>query len=255
MSGEKIALSVCAHPDDAEFMCAGTMALLRERGWEIHIATMTPGDCGSTVHSREEISAIRRREAKAAVKLLEGSYHCLECDDIFIMYDRGTLLKVVELLRAVRPTLVIAPSPRDYMVDHEMTSRLVQTACFSCGIKNVEAGVHEPYEKVPALYYVDPLEGKDILGTAIVPRLYVDISSVMELKEKMLCCHASQRDWLMEHHGMDEYVNSMKEFGQLRGKQAGFTFAEGFRQHRGHGFPQESLLAAELGELVKEKQD
>ena len=55
MTNDKIALSIGAHPDDAEFMCAGTLALLHERGWEIHIATMTPGDCGTVQYSREEI--------------------------------------------------------------------------------------------------------------------------------------------------------------------------------------------------------
>ena len=47
MSDVRTVLSLLAHPDDAEFTCAGTLALLGQRGWQIHIATMTPGDCGS----------------------------------------------------------------------------------------------------------------------------------------------------------------------------------------------------------------
>ena len=40
-----------AHPDDAEFLCAGTLIRLKqEHGWEVHIASMTPGDCGSVEH-------------------------------------------------------------------------------------------------------------------------------------------------------------------------------------------------------------
>ncbi len=60
MKNDKTVLSLLAHPDDAEFMCAGTLALLHDRGWDIHIATMTPGDCGSAELGREEISRIRR---------------------------------------------------------------------------------------------------------------------------------------------------------------------------------------------------
>ena len=127
----KTALSLMAHPDDAEFTCAGTLALLRERGWEIDIATMTPGDCGSAEFDREEISRIRKGEAAGAARILDAAYHCLECEDVFIMYDKATLLKVIALLRKVRPTIVFAPSPSDYMVDHEMTSKVVQTACFA----------------------------------------------------------------------------------------------------------------------------
>ena len=41
------ALSILAHPDDAEFLCAGSLIRLgRERGWQVHIATMTPAAFG-----------------------------------------------------------------------------------------------------------------------------------------------------------------------------------------------------------------
>src|SRR4030042_563048 len=116
---QKTILSFGAHPDDAEFMCAGTLALLRERVWEVHISTMAPGDCGTVEYSREEISRIRKAEAAKAAALLDGSYHCLECDDAFIMYDRPSLLKAIELIRKVRPKIVFALSLTDYMVDQE----------------------------------------------------------------------------------------------------------------------------------------
>ena len=243
-------MSIGAHPDDAEFCCAGTLALLHEKGWDVHIATMTPGDCGTVQYSREEISRIRRAEAAKAASLLDGTYHCLECDDIFIMYDRPTLLKVIELVRKVHPGIVFTTSPNDYMVDHDMASKLAQTACFSCGVVNVETPGAEPFEPVPYLYYMDPPEQKDILGVEVKPGIIVDITSVMETKEKMLCCHESQRHWLMTHHGMDEYVNMMKLAGRERGQQINADFAEGFRQHLGHAYPHDNILKAELGDIV-----
>ena len=249
-TSRKTVLSIGAHPDDAEFFCTGTLALLHEKGWDIHIATMTPGDCGTVQYSREEISRIRRAEATKAVSLLDGSYHCLECDDIFIMYDRPSLLKAIDLVRKVRPAIVFTTSPSDYMVDHEMASRLAQTACFACGVVNVETPGAEPFEPVPHLYYMDPAEQKDIFGNEIQPSIIVDITRAMDTKEKMLCCHESQRHWLMTHHGMDEYVNMMKTSGQKRGRQINTRFAEGFRQHLGHAYPHDNILKAELGDLV-----
>jgi LmbE family N-acetylglucosaminyl deacetylase len=246
MEQDKIALSLLAHPDDAEFMCAGTMAMLHQKGWKIHIATMTPGDCGSVEYNREQISQIRKAEAAKSAALLDGSYHCLECDDVFVMYDRPTLLKAIKLLREVRPALVFAPSPSDYMIDHEMTSRVVQMACFACGIPNVETPGVETFDSVPHLYYVDPTGGKDILGNKIWPSVLVDISSVMDTKEKMLCCHGSQRNWLRAHHGVDEYVISMKNFTQERAELIGCDYAEGFRQHLGHAYPDDNILKSEL---------
>ena len=138
MSVKKVVLSLHAHPDDTEFMCAGTLALLKQNGWEIHIASMTPGDCGSAEFNRREIGRIRRAESADAANILDGTYHCLECNDVFIMYDRPTLLKAIKLMRKIRPALVFAPSPSDYMIDHETTSRVAQTACFAAGIPNIE---------------------------------------------------------------------------------------------------------------------
>ena len=247
---DKTVLSIGAHPDDAEFMCAGTLALLHERGWQVHIATMTPGDCGTVEYTRDEISRIRTAEAAKAAAILDGAYHCLRCDDVFIMYDRPTLHKTIELVRKVRPTIVFTLSPTDYMVDHETASRLAQTACFACGVVNIETPGAEPFEPVPYLYYMDPVEGKDNFGAEVKPAFIMDISGAMDTKEKMLCCHESQRNWLLKHHKIDEYVDAMKALGAKRGGQIGCAYGEGFRQHLGHAYPQDNILKSELGEQV-----
>ena len=99
-----------------------------------------------------------------------------------------------------------------------------------------------PFEPVPYLYYCDPLEGKDKLGNQIIPSMYVDISSEIDMKENMLSCHLSQADWLMTHHQGNEYIMAMKRFAKKRGNEIQVCYAEGFRQHLGHGFPQENIL-------------
>ncbi|SHE35165.1 N-acetylglucosaminyl deacetylase, LmbE family [Mariniphaga anaerophila] len=247
---KKTVLALFAHPDDAELMCTGTLSLLKQQGWEIHIATMTPGDKGSAVHNREEISAIRKSEAKNSARLLGGTYHCLEFEDVYIMYNRDTINAATALIRKVKPDIVFTASPVDYMVDHEMTSLVVQTACFCCGIKNMEVE-ETAFEPTPYLYYSDALEGKDKLGRPMPPSIYVDVSKEMALKEKMLACHASQRNWLLEHHKMDEYILAMKRFTESRGQEIGVGYAEGFRQHLGHGYPQDNILKVVLGEFVR----
>jgi LmbE family N-acetylglucosaminyl deacetylase len=247
---DKVALALCAHPDDAEFMCTGTLALLHQKGWDIHIATMTPGDCGSMELGRKEISRIRKAEAAASAALLKGSYHCLECDDIFIMFDRPTLLKAIALLRKVEPAIVFTASPQDYMADHENTSRVVWNACFAAGIPNVETPGEVAMGHIPYLYYVDPLDAKDKFGEAVNASFYADVSTVADLKVQMLCCHKSQRNWLLAHHGVDEYTEALKRHGAMRGAEIGVPHAEAFRQHLGHSFPQDNILQKELGNLI-----
>jgi LmbE family N-acetylglucosaminyl deacetylase len=245
----KSVLAIFSHPDDAEFMCAGTLSLLNKNGWSVHIATLTPGDKGTSVHSREEISNIRKAEAVNAAKFLGGTYHCLESEDVYILYDRETINKTTALIRRIHPAIVFTASPSDYMIDHEVTSMIVQTACFSSGIKNMEV-IEEPFEPIPYLYYSDPLEGKDKLGNPIQPSIYVDITDEIGIKEKMIACHKSQRNWLKAHHQLDEYVLSMIQFAETRGKEINTRYAEGFRQHLGHGYPQDNILKKILGDLI-----
>ncbi len=249
---KKTAFAIFAHPDDVELMCAGTLSLLKKQGWEIHIATMTPGDKGSAEHSREEISSIRKAEAKKSAALLGATYHCLEFEDVYILYNRETITKTTNLLRKVQPSVVFTASPADYMVDHEMTSVIVQTACFCCGIKNMDIN-EPPFEPVPYLYYSDAMEGKNKLGSPVEPTLRVNISGEMPVKGKMLACHESQRNWLLKHHKIDEYILAMKRFAEIRGEEINTKYAEGFRQHLGHGYPQNNILKEILGELTVTK--
>jgi LmbE family N-acetylglucosaminyl deacetylase len=237
----KTVLAIFAHPDDAEISCAGTLSILRKSGWEVHIASLAPGDKGTAEHSREEISRIRKAEAANAASLIGAKYHCLEFEDAYILYDRESINRVTSLVRIVRPSLVFTSPPADYMLDHEITSLLVQTACFCSGLKNMEVK-EPPFEPVPYLFYCDSMEGKDKFGNRSTPSIYVDISNEMETKANMLACHESQRDWLRKHHKMDEYIISMKSFARQRGQEINVEYAEGFLQHLGHGYPQDNPL-------------
>jgi LmbE family N-acetylglucosaminyl deacetylase len=245
-----VILTVLAHPDDAEFLCAGTLIrLVREHGWQAHIASMTPGDCGSAELPPEEISRIRRAEGARSASLVGATYHCLEERDLAIFYNEVALEKVTRLLRQVRPRVVLTHSPADYMLDHEMTSTVVRAAAFGAPIPNFHRGSGHapPLEHIPHLYYCDPIEGKDALGREVPPGFNIDVSGVLETKAAMLASHASQRDWLLKHHGMDQYLQAMRDWGARRGKPHGVAFAEGFRQHLGHSYPQENLLGEILG--------
>jgi LmbE family N-acetylglucosaminyl deacetylase len=85
------------------------------------------------------------------------------------------------------------------------------------------------------------------MGHGVEPTTVIDVSAQLDRKAEMLACHASQREWLRAHHGMDEYIEAMKRFGAERGKLIGAAHAEGFIQHRGHPYPQDDLLKTLFG--------
>ena len=244
-------LALHAHPDDLEIQFAGTLALLRREGHHVVMATMTPGDCGSAELDADSIAAVRREEARKAAEMIGADYLCLEFRDLAIFNDDRSRRKVTEVLRRVRPDLVITAPPVDYLCDHEMTSILVRDACFCAPIQNYltkEWDPSPPLTKIPLLYYSDAIGGVDRDDEPIVAGFHINVTEVFELKSAMLACHASQRDWLFRQHGIDEYLETQREWSSKRGIEIGVAHAEAFRQYLGHAYPRHNLLLELLGQ-------
>lgn len=247
-------LALFAHPDDAEFLCAGTLAHLADGGAEIHIATLSAGDCGSTTLPAAKIATLRQREASRAAAVIGARYTCLKSKDLLIFYDHPHLNKVMELVRQTSPSLVVTHSPVDYMVDHETVSRLCQTACFGAMAPNYKTGARHPappLSGIPHLYYADAFGRRDLLGNKIESALSVNIASTLKRKEEMLACHKSQQSWLQTQQEIPETLLTMRKMAQEAGSRAHFRWAEGFRQHLGQGFPATNILKEMLGSLVR----
>ncbi len=248
-------LAIGCHPDDVEFFMAGTVALLKDKGWEVAIGVMAKGDKGSMELSRRDIAKVRHGEALKGADLLGCEIYFMGQDDLQVNVDPRTRQIVTEVVRKAKPDVVMTHPPSDYMTDHEFTSRLVRDACFCASCPNFEtddANPAEPTGGIPTLYYCMPPEGIDLLGRPIDPHMVVDITTKIDLKRDMLACHASQRDWLRAQHGVDQYLIEMEEWAKKLGTDHGIFFAEGFCQHRGHAFPRENVIAKALGDLAKE---
>lgn len=248
-------LCIHAHPDDVEILAGGTLALLAARGQEIVIVTMTPGDKGSSTQSQEEIAAVRREEGRKAAALIGAEYRCAEFRDLEIFNDQDGRRRVTELLRQVRPDVVLTSSPVDYLCDHEATSLLVRDALFAAPAPNYHTYAQKPakpLEAIPPLYFMDAISGEDREGNVILPHFVVDVSSTFRKKWEMLAAHASQREWLRAQHGMDDYMIMMENWTRACGQRAGIEYGEGFRHYKGHPYPTTPLLEDVLGDLVKQ---
>ncbi len=243
----KIALSLLAHPDDAEILCAGTLIRLQQLGWDIHIVTVCKGDLGTATLSKDEITRIRAAECKNAVAAIGAQHHSLGEPDGFVTFDKSTMRKTYDLFRIINPGLVFAHPIRDYMLDHEQVSLLARAATFLYAARNASDIPVPKGAGVPWLYYCDPIGGVDPFGVTVTPTTVIDITSTQDRKLQMLACHSSQREWLAAHHGMDEYIEATRRHDADRGTLIGKPAAEAFVQHRGHAYPEADLLA----ELLK----
>ena len=246
-------LAIHAHPDDIETLAAGTLALLSSQGHAVTIATLTAGDCGSVEYGREETARIRKDEAHAAATMIGARYICSGLGDLAVFNDDPSRRRVVELIRSVSPDLVITSSPVDYHPDHEATSVLVRDACFAAPVPNYATGDARPLDAIPHLYFMDPIEGRDRDGNKIVPDFAVNVEAHMETKRRMLSAHASQLNWVVKQHGIDDYTGSMDAWTRKRGKSFGVGYAEGFRQYKCHPYPATPLLQDLAGRALLSK--
>jgi LmbE family N-acetylglucosaminyl deacetylase len=239
-----------AHPDDAEILAGGTLALLSEAGHSISIVSMTPGDGGSSLHTAEEIAAIRRKEAAEAARVIGAEYRCAEFRDMAIFNTDDSRRRVTELVRSTHPDIVLTAAPVDYHCDHEATSILVRDACFAASVPNYVTNLAQPavpLDAIPHLYFLDSLGGVDHFGSLIEPDFVVDVRTSFETKRRMLACHASQHEWLKKQHGIEDYLAMMERWTQNRGALVGIDFGEGFRRYAGHPYPETPLLEELLG--------
>lgn len=217
-------LAVVAHPDDAELLCAGTLARARADGAAIAICVLTKGDKGQPNRPIKNLPAVRRKEMQAAAKLL-GAQLCFgNFSDGELMDTVAARRRVIELLRQFRPTLVLAHAAEDYHPDHRAASALADAVTWfaaSRGHRTASTPLAEP----PALWFMDTVN-----MSGFVPGFYVDISAHTELKEQMLACHRSQLA-RADDANFSPLLDLMRLQFRARGAQTGVAAAEAFRIH------------------------
>jgi LmbE family N-acetylglucosaminyl deacetylase len=249
------ALAIAAHPDDIEFVMAGTLLLLRDAGWEIHCFNVSSGNLGSLSMSAALTARARAIEAQNAAKQLGAWWHPPICDDLEIFYDDKNLRQLCAKVRETEPTVLLTHSPEDYMEDHTITARLAVTAAFARGAPNYRSSPARKSVLTPVtIYHASPHGLYDGLRRPATPDLFIDTTRVHERKRAALACHASQQEWLDTTQGMGSYLAAMDEFSRTLGKASGeFEHAEGWRRHSHLGFCSETAdpLSETLGPLAQ----
>jgi LmbE family N-acetylglucosaminyl deacetylase len=225
------AMVLFAHPDDAEFMCGGTVARWTREGCEVHYVVATDGSAGSNEPgtTREAMRPIREREQRAAAEVLGvTSVTFLGELDGLLEVNPDTRRKVCREVRRLRPDVIVAPDPSrlwhgdgyinhsDHKVAGELAlSVIMPDAPTRVMFQELEAEGLEPYE-VPNLYL-----------SVSEPDVFVDITDTIETKLAALACHASQLS-------LEEVEPWIRERGKLVAEMSSeqMTYAEGFKAFR-----------------------
>lgn len=221
-------LTIAAHPDDVEILCAGTLGIMKRQGHDLWLAHMTVGDKGGQ-QPPEELARTRGAEAVAAAGILGAEVYGGICGDLELYASEEHAQRIAQILHEVAPDLVITHALNDYHPDHHVTGRLT--------LEQISA----LDGRQPALLYMDT-----VAGIESVPDFYSDITETVELKKQMIRCHVSQIQWMATYRHTDmEYI--IEWCGRWRGLQCGAPYAEGYRVEASVGDPERTR---ELGESI-----
>ena len=201
-------LVVAAHPDDTELLCAGTLARFTAAGHAVRIGHLTYGDKGGR-QDPAELARMRGEEAARSAALIGASTLGRICGDLELYTAPEHIRAVRELIAGTPADVVLTHRPDDYHPDHRIAGELVLAAVVTL-------------TGAPPVWFMDTIG-----GVSFEPTHYVDITAVLDTKQRMIRCHESQMNWMTAARHTD--MTYMIEWtGRWRGLQCDRPVAEGF---------------------------
>jgi LmbE family N-acetylglucosaminyl deacetylase len=241
MTGEqeqrKVAMVIMAHPDDAEFSCAGTVAAWVRQGWDVYYVLCTDGGGGGADDATDLSPEARQHtiETRKQEQLTVGKILGLK-DSFFLGYPDGQLQPsldlrrdLVRLLRRYRPSRVICQSPDRtwtpaYSIGRHHPDHL---AAGRAAIEAIYPASQNPWD-FPDLMAegLKPHKVSEVYFTgAPVVNYAVDITETIDIKMEALRAHVSQ---IADHFSeLEQWMRSrLAEAGQ----KYGYGYAEEFHR-------------------------
>lgn len=197
------AIIVSAHPDDAETAAGGFVARNAAAGHELVILHGGPAVRDMEYRGRRSWD-VRIEEATAAAAVLGAQVAWLDWGHSEFEFNRQSARQLREFLASQSPDLVIAHWPVDTHPDHQVIGALTQHLFVLQD--QWQLAFFEVYAGIQTLEFT--------------PNRYVDISEVIEKKNKSILCHVSQNP--------EPQINVHDRMSQFRGLQYGVAHAESF---------------------------
>jgi bacillithiol biosynthesis deacetylase BshB1 len=213
---------ICAHPDDAELIMGGTLALEASKGRRVALVDLTRGESGS-----RGTPEIRATEAAEAARILGAAHReSLGLPDSRLETSVAQKDVVVEAIRRLQPKVVILPHWEQRHPDHSVASRLGYEASFLAGLRNYRSDLGPPFRPFKLLYALTVTESVDVFPTFVV-----DISATWDKKLRAVAAYASQFPAQVDNEGaspLDRFQRHMEIAARRQGQRIGSAYGEGF---------------------------
>jgi bacillithiol biosynthesis deacetylase BshB1 len=213
-------LAIGAHPDDVELGCGGTLLKLKSLSRRTAVVDLTRGELGT-----RGTPETRLEESAAAAKILGLEFRTnLELEDGEIMVDKASREKLIRVIRACRPKIILTHSPVGHP-DHGKASRLVDEAAHHAGLVKIDTG-QERHRLDKVAYWLQP-------NHVAIPQVVVDITDFYEQKEAAIRAYRSQLHDptsadLENYLSRPDFLDRIRSFHRYLGTAARCGFAEGF---------------------------
>jgi len=218
-------LAICAHPDDAELSCAGTLMMEKLQGKKVGIADLTEGELGT-----RGTNETRRQEAADAFAIMGLDVRVnLGIPDGFFENNSKYQLEVIKAIRRFQPSIILTNAPADRHPDHGRAAQLVRDAAWLSGLRKIETeweGLsQEPWRPTQVFHFVQ--------DRFLQPSFVYDITPVMEKKVEAIRAFKTQFDTLPDgepqtYISTPAFLESIIERAKMMGKMTGVPYAEGF---------------------------
>lgn len=220
-------LAIGVHPDDIELSASGTLLSHIQQGKTVGLLDMTRGELG-TRGSAE----LRDQEAADSAQLMGAKFRVnLALADGFFEYSKENLLKMISVIRAAQPEIILCNALEDRHPDHGRSAKLQADACFYSGLMKIEtldaAGKIQERHRPRAFYHY--VQDRDLK-----PDFVTDISEFMEQKLDLIRCFKSQfhdpnnTEPQTPLTGMD-FFDVVKSKNKTFGRPMNFAYGEGFQ--------------------------
>jgi len=230
-------LAVGVHPDDIELACSGTLLHHINMGKSVGLLDLTRGELGSRGSAE-----IRDQEAAKSARLMGAAFRDnLAMADGFFKHTPENIKKIIEVIRACQPKIVLANALEDRHPDHGRAAKLVADACFYSGLIKIETagrdGQQQEKWRPQAVYHY-------IQDHNLTPDFVVDITPYVDEKMKLILAFGSQFYNPNEPKSEQEvatpisgkqFFDFLKAKAAAYGRIANFDYAEGFNVSRTPG--------------------
>lgn len=220
--------AICAHPDDAEIFCGGTLAKYAKRGDKVTIIDCCDGSkgYGPGQECPKDLVEVRQKEALSSAELIGAERVFLEFPDSILQITSEQKLKLTDAIRQTGPDVIFTHYPEDQNPDHWNIASLAYECSFLAAVPGVKTA-HSPMPIFTPTIYFDTYTGMNFQ-----PTVYVDITNTIKIKKEMFLKHKSQMDFLAADKGETKginYTEYIETAARYRGYQASVGYAEGFK--------------------------